>query len=147
MLAEEASDGKTMYYDEKHMAGLLRATGLDVRGDIIPKLADGSMEVPDLIQQLKDQYGSRNALRLLAYMPANYNLPGAEAPAAILEDCIAYAQTYNGLTTEIMTEQLAAKYKPEIAQIVVTNEQIRAVVPPILLPIMQGIAQGTEQAA
>lgn len=136
LFAEWCGNDKGSYFDEKHMANLLLATGVNIRGALIPKIASGEMALPQVMDNLKEHIGSRNTLRLLAYAPAIYEMPGREAPAAILEDCITYAKDHNGLTDEQVRDRMHTKYSPAIARIMVTSSPIRAVIPPSLYPVL-----------
>lgn len=136
LYAEWSGDDKSMYHDEKHMANLLSVTGLNLRKDILPQVAAGEMNMAHVIGRMRDYFGSKNALRLLAYAPAHYNAPDREEPAAIVHDCIEYALQHGVMDEEDVTERINAKYAPHIANIMVSNTNIRRIIPSNLYPAL-----------
>lgn len=137
LYAEWCGDDNGGYYDEKHMSNFLSTTGLNIRKDYLPKFASGEISAVDLINSLKEQFGSFNTLRILSYAPENYGLESADSPASIANDCIDYALRNNKTTEEELQESIYIRYKPETAKIVLSNPNISRIIPNILRPMIE----------
>jgi hypothetical protein len=132
--AEWSGDDKGGYFDEKHMANFLAASGFELRREILPKMASGEMTMDDVIAEANDTFGPLNTLKLLGYLPGLYG--GGDSQAELVDSCLEYA-VQNGTTTQEQIESvIEERFDPARAEVMLRNSSVAPLIPKSLKKVM-----------